>query len=51
MVKLCADDKASSINGINVMMDGETQIRAEAVTIAANHGELVILDGAESCCS
>lgn len=49
LTKLQADDRPVSINGISVMMDEQTQARAEKITLASENGELTIQDDAPSC--
>jgi len=49
LVKLEANDKAVSINGVNVLMDDEAKEKAEMISITVNNGELAIKD--ESSCS
>lgn len=49
MTNLKAEDKAISINGVSVLMDNETQVKTEGVTLDAQDGELTIEDGASSC--
>ena len=50
MVKLTADEKSVSINGISVMMDNKSRERTETVTLAVENGKLIIQDSASSCC-
>ncbi|MPM23481.1 hypothetical protein SDC9_69955 [bioreactor metagenome] len=50
LAKLNTDDESVLVNGVSVLMDNETQKRAETVTLAAENGELVIEDDAPSCC-
>lgn len=50
LIKLKADDKTVSINGISVMMDNQTQARTETVTLAVENGELTLQDDSSSCC-
>lgn len=50
LAKLHEGDDPVTINGIPVLMDSQTQERAEAVTLVAKDGRLVIEDEASSCC-
>jgi hypothetical protein len=44
-------DSPILINGIPVLMDNQTQVRAETVTLATEDGKLIIQDISPSCCS
>lgn len=50
LANLKAGDNPVSINGISVLMDDETQVRAKTVIITTKHGKLMIEDDAPSCC-
>jgi len=50
LAKLNDGDDPITINGIPVLMDSQTQERAESVTLAVKDGKLVIEDEASSCC-
>lgn len=50
MIKLKANEKPVSVDGVPVMMDDKARERAETVTIAIENGELIIQDEAASCC-
>ena len=50
LTKLQAGENPVSINGVSVMMDSQTQERAEKITLVDEDGELVIQDDAPSCC-
>jgi hypothetical protein len=50
LIKLQADEIPVSINGVSVMMDNQTQVRAETVTLGAEKGELTLHDATQSCC-
>ncbi|HEX2945711.1 MAG TPA: hypothetical protein VHT96_07125 [Clostridia bacterium] len=50
--KLEPGDATTDINGISVIMDEQTQARAESVLLAVEDGELVMHDNkpSSSCC-
>lgn len=50
MGKLQEGDNPIPINGINVLMDSETQTRAEKVTLTTEKARLKIQDDSEPCC-
>lgn len=50
LTKLQAGEEPVSINGVPVLMDNQTQARAETVTIATKDGKLIIQDDTPSGC-
>lgn len=50
MTNLEANQKPITINGVSVLMDDETQIRAESLTLLVESGELNMHDEIGSDC-
>lgn len=51
LAKLQEGENPVSINDVPVLMDNQTQARAELVLLAVEDGKLIIRDEAPSCCS
>ncbi|WP_278549577.1 hypothetical protein [Cloacibacillus evryensis] len=50
LIKLAEQDHVDSINGLSVLMDGETRAWTDTVTIGASNRRLTISDSAAHCC-
>ena len=50
LTKLEAGQTPITVDGVSVLMDNNTQERANTVTIAVEDGKLVIHDDKPSCC-
>ena len=50
LTKLEAGQTPITVDGVSVLMDNNTQERANTVTVAVEDGKLVIHDDKPSCC-